>query len=548
MADDRDESQPTERSRSFGRDSSGLRGARNMIQPDAVPKPPNRSGAAHNPLVVFGNAIFIILVLVAVGGYFGLRRFSAPGPLTAEKIVYVPKGSGIDGIADSLERQGVIDGATTFTTGIWILGHSNDLKAGEYSFKPAASMYEVMNVLVGGKVIQHTLTIPEGLTSEAILDRLDQDDILAGDPPPVPKEGSLLPDTYKYERGTTRAQMVSRMQAEQKALIDQVWKKRAPNLPLKSPLELVTLASIVEKETGQADERSHVASVFVNRLQKNMRLQSDPTVIYGIVGGKGKLERPLQSADLSQPTPFNTYTIAGLPPSPIANPGRAAMEAVANPLQTKDLYFVADGTGGHAFAETLEQHNRNVARWRQVQQQQGQAQPLGDDTAGTQAPPAQTAAPAVVAPAVVAPAPAAPSPAATTPAPANTAPSAPAATTNCKPAKSKKCRNAKQTAVPPATPAAPAPEVAPAPAAPAPAVPTPAAPAPAVAAPATNAAGPATAPVVSGAPGSTPAVPVDPAHPGATGKKGGFDDPVANTKHDPLLDNTFDLNSPQSVQ
>ncbi|CAM5769351.1 Endolytic murein transglycosylase [Labrys miyagiensis] len=536
MVDDRDDSgTPNERSRSFGRGNQGGRGSRNMIQPEAVAKPATRSTAVRNPFVVAGNAIFVILMLLAVGGYFGLRQFTGPGPLTAAKTVYVPKGSGRDEIADALEREGVITGATTFTTGVFLMGRGNDLKAGEYAFQPSVSMYDVMKTMVAGKVIQHSLTVPEGLTSQAIIDRLNQDDLLTGDAPAVPPEGSLLPDTYKYERGTTRSAMVRRMQEEQKQLVDQIWKQRAPNLPLKSPAEMVTLASIVEKETGQADERPHVASVFINRLQKNMRLQSDPTVIYGMVGGKGKLDRSLTSADLSQPTRFNTYVIGGLPPSPIANPGRAAMEAVASPLATKDLYFVADGSGGHAFAPTLEEHNKNVARWRQLQQQGGDATPApaADPPAGAPAPvaPAAATAPATPAPAV------APSAAA--------APVAPPA----KPCKkgNKKCKQ--QATQPPAAPEAaaspaPAPEAAvPAPVAPAAPIPTaPAAPA---------AAAPAPTQPVPDATAATPGPVPDQGTPTAQSaqhKKGAFEDPVANTSHDPLLDKTFDLNSPQTVQ
>ncbi|QEN90360.1 endolytic transglycosylase MltG [Labrys sp. KNU-23] len=506
MVDDRDDSGlANERSRSFGKGAAGSRGSRNMIQPDAVAKPPTRSSAVRNPFVVAGNAVFVLLMLVAIGGYFGLRQFTSPGPLAEAKTVYVPKGSGRDEIADSLERQGVIDGATTFTTGVYMLGHGNDLKAGEYAFKPGISMYDVMNILVDGKVIQHSITIPEGLTSQMIIDRLSQDDLLTGDAPPVPPEGALLPDTYKYERGTTRSAMVRKMQEEQKALVDQIWKQRSANLPLKSPAEMVTLASIVEKETGQADERPHVASVFINRLQKNMRLQSDPTVIYGMVGGKGKLDRALTSADLTQPTRFNTYTIAGLPPSPIANPGKAAMQAVATPLATKDLYFVADGTGGHAFAPTLDEHNKNVAKWRQFQQQGGNAQALPPQPAP--APDAPAAMPA--------------------PAPAE----APVAKPPSKPCKkgSKACKQQTEAEAPP-TPPVPAPS--PAADIPQPAPSTPLAPStPAV-------------PPAAQAPVAPNADPTQAAKP----KKGGFDDPVANTDHDPLLDKTFDLNSPQTVQ
>jgi UPF0755 protein len=183
----------------------------------------------------------------------------------------------------------------------------------------------------------------------------------------VPAEGGLLPDTYLFERGTSREQMLQRMQNAQKKLVAEIWARRAQDLILKSPNELVTLASIVEKETGVADERPRVASVFHNRLNKRMKLQSDPTIIYGIVGGKGKLDRPLSRADIKGATAFNTYVIPGLPPGPIANPGRASLEATANPLRTDDLFFVADGTGGHAFAATLEDHNANVKRWREIE-------------------------------------------------------------------------------------------------------------------------------------------------------------------------------------
>jgi UPF0755 protein len=206
----------------------------------------------------------------------------------------------------------------------------------------------------------------------------------------VPKEGSMLPETYKAARGDIRADIVKKMQDAQKRAVDQIWSRRASGLPLRSPYELVTLASIVEKETGKADERPRVASVFVNRLRNRMRLQSDPTIVYGLAGGKGSLGRGITRADLEKPTPYNTYLIDGLPPGPIANPGRAALEAVANPSRTQDLYFVADGTGGHVFAETLDQHSRNVQRWRQIEKdvkdKQEQAAPGVDKTAPQIAP------------------------------------------------------------------------------------------------------------------------------------------------------------------
>jgi UPF0755 protein len=244
--------------------------------------------------------------------------------------------------------------------------------------------------------VLHQVTIPEGLTSEQAVARLLENDVLSGSVREIPKEGSLLPETYRFPRGFTREQMLQRMTADQRRAVADIWAKRALNLPLRTPEELVVLASIVEKETGKASERARVAAVFVNRLSRRMKLQSDPTIIYGLVGGKGSLGRPILRSDIDRPTAYNTYVIDGLPPGPIANPGRAALEATANPLQTKELYFVADGTGGHVFAETLEEHNRNVARWREIERQQnGQAAP----------------APGAPAPAVTpAPAPARPSP------------------------------------------------------------------------------------------------------------------------------------------
>lgn len=368
---------------SFG--GSGTQNGRSAIQRDGVPVQASRSRSARSAIVVFGHSVISLLFLAAVvltgGVYFGSRQLEAPGPLAQEKSVLIARGSGTQDIADTLEREGVITSPLLFATSTRILRTADGLKAGEYLFKPGISMREVIDLLVEGKGIQHALTIPEGYTSRMIVDRLSVDEVLSGDTPPVPREGALLPDTYKFERGTTRVQLIARMEAEQKDVLAEVWKNRSSTLALKSPAELVTLASIVEKETGKADERPRVASVFLNRLAKNMRLQSDPTVIYGIVGGQGKLDRAITRADLDQQTPFNTYLITGLPPGPIGNPGRAAMEAVANPSRTKELFFVADGTGGHAFAETLEQHNRNVARWRQIEQSQDDAAKAVPDAA-----------------------------------------------------------------------------------------------------------------------------------------------------------------------
>ena len=249
------------------------------------------------------------------------------------------------------------------------------LKAGEYEIKPAASMYDIMEMLKSGKSVLYSLTIPEGLTVEQAFERIAKHEALtgrhAGDR--CRRRAAWPPTRCASRRGATRQQIIDKMVADQKKLVDDIWKRRQPDLPISTVEEFVTLASIVEKETGRSDERSRVASVFMNRLKKGMRLQSDPTIIYGLFGGKGKpADRPIYQSDLDKPTPYNTYLINGLPPTPIANPGRAALEAVANPSQTDDLYFVADGTGGHVFASTLEEHNENVARYRELQKKQAE--------------------------------------------------------------------------------------------------------------------------------------------------------------------------------
>ncbi|MDE2375395.1 MAG: endolytic transglycosylase MltG, partial [Hyphomicrobiales bacterium] len=250
------------------------------------------------------------------------------------------------------------------------------LKAGEYQFKAHASVRDVVATIVDGRVVAHQITIPEGLTSEQIVARLLDDDVLTGNIKEIPREGTLLPDTYNFTRGTTREQMIQRMQQAQQRTLKEIWDRHSPDLPIKTPEQLVTLASLVEKETAKPEERSRVAAVFVNRLKQKMRLQSDPTIIYGLVGGKGMLGRPIMKSEIDQPTPYNTYQIDGLPPGPIANPGRASLEAAANPARTRELYFVADGTGGHAFAETYEQHQKNVARLRATEvDQKDQAAP-----------------------------------------------------------------------------------------------------------------------------------------------------------------------------
>jgi UPF0755 protein len=342
------------------------------LQPEPVPPPLRRSKRARHPLVVAGSAFFtfLIVVAIAVGAtlYVGRQRFETPGPLAQDKIVNIPKGLGTRDISDLLVREGVIAQPYVFVGSVVVLKARGDLKHGEYKFPAHASVAEVIGTLMDGKVVQHAVTVAEGLTSEQIVERLQENTILTGQIKEVPVEGSLMPETYKFTRGTTREQIIQRMQQADKRAVREIWEHRDPELPLKSPTELVTLASIVEKETGRPDERSRVASVFVNRLRRHMRLQSDPTIIYGLMGGKGSLGHPILKSEKEQPTPYNTYLIDGLPPGPIANPGRASLEAVAQPARTKDLYFVADGTGGHVFAETYELHQKNVAKLRALEQ------------------------------------------------------------------------------------------------------------------------------------------------------------------------------------
>jgi UPF0755 protein len=304
-----------------------------------------------------------------------------------DKVVSISH-SGVFDVADVLEREGVIDQRWPFIISVGLNKiRRNEVKAGEYQFTKQESLQDVINTLVDGRVVQHAITLPEGLTSEQIVQRLLDTDFLAGNIKSIPREGSLLPETYRFPRGTQREQVIQRMQREQREVLQKAWERHAQDLPVRTPDQLIVLASIVEKETGRPDERSRVAAVFANRLKQKMRLQSDPTIIYGLVGGKGSLGRPITKSEITQPTPYNTYTIDGLPPGPIANPGRASIEASANPARTKELFFVADGTGGHAFAETLDQHQKNVAKLRALEQ--GESASTAEEAAA----PAEAAAP-----------------------------------------------------------------------------------------------------------------------------------------------------------
>jgi peptidoglycan lytic transglycosylase G len=382
------------------------RSPRTAIEPDSVEVPTRRSASARHPLVIIGNAIISIFVLAAVIAgvvlFIGKQRFEQPGPLAQDRVVNIPHGSGMRDIADVLTQQGVIDQPWVFIGSVLVLKAREDLKAGEYQFKAHASLRDVVETMVEGKVVAHQVSIPEGLTSQQIVARLMEDNVLTGTIKEIPREGSLLPDTYNFSRGVTREQMLQRMQQAQQHLVKEIWDHRTPDLPLKTPDQLVILASLVEKETGKPDERTRVAAVFVNRLKQKMRLQSDPTIIYGLVGGKGSLGRPIVKSEIDQPTPYNTYQIDGLPPGPIANPGRASLEAAANPARTRELYFVADGTGGHVFAETYDQHQKNVARLHLIETDQKDQAPIDAQTGPAAAPSSSpSAAPAV--PSIAAP-------------------------------------------------------------------------------------------------------------------------------------------------
>jgi UPF0755 protein len=360
------------------RDAAAALGIAPNIQ-EAVAKPSRRSRHARNRFVVIGHFLLTLAVLgtVAAAGatYFGKAMFEQKGPLAADTIFVVERNANLRGIAGQLKSAGIVSNEHIFHYGVRLNGNTGNLKAGEYKLAAGASMRDVMDAIVSGRSVQYAVTIPEGLTVEQAWERIASNESLTGEmPAALPAEGMLIADTYNFPRGSSRENVVARMQELQKALVEDIWEKRAPDLPIKDVNEFVTLASIVEKETAIAEERPRVAAVFINRLRQGMRLQSDPTIIYGIFGGAGKpADRPIYKSDIEKPTPYNTYTIDGLPPGPIAIPGRAALEAVANPITTKDLFFVADGTGGHVFAETYDEHNANVIAWRKIEAERAKA-------------------------------------------------------------------------------------------------------------------------------------------------------------------------------
>lgn len=329
--------------------------------------------------------LFLILLLVAASvAAFGVWiAATSDGPLKDAKVVNVPGSAASGEIAGVLEREGVVDNGTFASLAISAMraGLGIKLKDGEHRFAADSSLVDVLRTLKRGRLVRYKITFPEGFTTWQVLERLKANEVLVGEIASAPGEGALLPDTYVFTRGRTRQSIIDQMQRAQTALMDKLWNNRAAGLPVHTREEAVTLASIVEKETGKADERALVAGVFINRLKKGMRLQSDPTIIYGITLGQGKLDRPIYRSDIRKKTDYNTYQIDGLPPTPIANPGRAAIEAVLNPSATDYIFFVADGTGGHAFAATLKEHNANVRKWRKWVREQRK---LREDEAAAQ--------------------------------------------------------------------------------------------------------------------------------------------------------------------
>jgi UPF0755 protein len=319
---------------------------------------------------VAANALTLLIVgLVVIFGIvtWAQTQVRARGPLVEPLDFQVERGEGLVSVADRLGETGAISSPRLFRIAARYGELDAGLKFGEYAIPAGASMREILELLNRGGNVLRQVVVPEGLTSWQVVELLNAREELAGEIAELPAEGALAPAGYDFQRGDTRADLVTRMQGEQQAILAAAWAGRAPDLPLASPEELLTLASIVEKETGVPEERRRVAAVFVNRLNRGMRLQTDPTVIYGITEGRAPLGRGLRASELATVTPYNTYVRAGLPPTPIANPGRAAIEAAANPEASDYLYFVADGTGGHAFARTLEEHNANVAAWRRIE-------------------------------------------------------------------------------------------------------------------------------------------------------------------------------------
>jgi UPF0755 protein len=339
--------------------------------------------------ILNGFLTLLVIGLVVVGGVllYGVSQFYGNGPAPADTVFRVEAGNGLGTTAQRLEEQGLISNRYVFQLGGRALERQAMLKAGDFTIPAGASMADILKELTEGNPLRYAVVVPEGWTSWEAVQRINGDSNLVGEITAMPPEGSLLPGSYDYLPGDTRQSVIDKMQAAMQAQLAEIWAARNPDLPLETPEEMLVLASIVEKETGVASERPQVAAVFVNRLREGMRLQSDPTIIYGITNGEAPLGRGLRRSEIEAKTPFNTYQIDGLPPTPIANPGAEALRAVANPDSHDYLYFVAKGpvpSDGHAFAETYAEHQRNVARWREIEREVA-AQAEADAEAARQA-------------------------------------------------------------------------------------------------------------------------------------------------------------------
>ncbi|HBU96681.1 MULTISPECIES: endolytic transglycosylase MltG [Thalassospira] len=320
-------------------------------------------------LLVLGFLCITAALTIGGAAVYVYVQYTSPSKLVQGSDIIIPQGAGVRGIAEIFQREQIVEEPLIFLAGVRVAGLDRSLRAGEYHFPARVSPRQAAEILASGETVRRFVTIPEGLRSGEIIDRINLVDGLTGDITDIPKDGTLLPETYQFSYGDTKQSIIDRMRAAHDALVDELWPGRDSELPFDTINEAIVLASIVERETGVAAERGRVAGVFVNRLNRNMRLQSDPTVAYA-VSPKKRLDRALTRNDLRFESPYNTYVTAGLPPSPITNPGRDAIYAVLHPSETEDIYFVADGTGGHAFARTLDEHNRNVAKWRRLRDSQ----------------------------------------------------------------------------------------------------------------------------------------------------------------------------------
>jgi UPF0755 protein len=346
----------------------------------------------------------VVVAALGAAGYWLYREAEGPGPLAeARTLVILPK-SGIGAIGELLADKGVIRHGFVFQLAAGLSARGSALKAGEYEFPAHVSVLQALEIVAAGRMVKHRLTVPEGLTTAEVLVLVRDAPALDGDVGAPPGEGELLPDTYVYSYGETREELIERMRRAMAHTLAHLWKERRHDLPLSSPQDALILASVVEKETAREEERAHIAGVFINRLKLGMRLQSDPTVLFALASNGGKLERALVHADLSVNSPYNTYLAKGLPPGPIANPGRASLRAAMRPERTEDLFFVADGTGGHVFAKTLADQTKNIAAYRRGQP--GDVDPVPPAEAAPPPSPAPMASPPPAAPAAAAPAPA----------------------------------------------------------------------------------------------------------------------------------------------